>query len=85
MDQVRLSARQERKFLDDEEDRERFQNVEELASVAARHDGMPGKEGIAAFLAEAALASDQDEMDRNEKTGVTLMTVHAAKGLEAYS
>ncbi|TSC70679.1 MAG: DNA helicase II / ATP-dependent DNA helicase PcrA [Parcubacteria group bacterium Gr01-1014_49] len=64
------------------DDRERFENVEELASVAARHDGTPGKEGIATFLAEAALASDQDELDRDEKKGVTLMTVHAAKGLE---
>lgn len=65
-----------------QDDRERFENVEELASVAARYDDMTGKEGIATFLAEAALASDQDEMDRDEKTGVTLMTVHAAKGLE---
>ncbi len=65
-----------------EEDRERFENVEELASVATRHDSIPGKEGIALFLAEAALASDQDEMDQGEKKGVTLMTVHAAKGLE---
>lgn len=64
------------------EDRERFENVEEIASVAARHDHAPGKEGIAAFLAEAALHGDQDEMDRNDKRGVTLMTVHAAKGLE---
>ncbi len=75
-----------------EEDRERFENVEELASVAARHDAAPGKESIAAFLAEAALASDQDELDRPQgdtsqrgvtlSEGVTLMTVHAAKGLE---
>lgn len=68
------------------DDRERFENVEELASVAARHDYMPGKEGVAAFLAEAALASDQDELDLRQgvtsKRGVTLMTVHAAKGLE---
>ena len=69
-------------------DRERFENIEELASVATRHDSQPGKDGIAAFLAESALASDQDEMDlpaqagQGEKTGVTLMTVHAAKGLE---
>jgi DNA helicase-2/ATP-dependent DNA helicase PcrA len=73
-----------RALLDEgsEEDRERFENVEELASVAARYDAVLGKEGIALFLAEAALASDQDELDRDEKTGVTLMTVHAAKGLE---
>jgi DNA helicase-2/ATP-dependent DNA helicase PcrA len=65
------------------EDRERFENVEELASVAARYDASSGKGGIAAFLAEAALASDQDEMDQgSEKRGVMLMTVHAAKGLE---
>lgn len=64
------------------EDRERFENVEELASVAARHDQNVGKESIAAFLAESALAGDQDELDQGEKTGVTLMTVHAAKGLE---
>jgi DNA helicase-2/ATP-dependent DNA helicase PcrA len=66
-----------------EEDRERLENVQELATLAARHDGEAGQEGIAAFLAEAALASDQDELDRDEtKKGVTLMTVHAAKGLE---
>lgn len=73
-----------------EDDHERLENVEELASVAARHDNTPGKEGIAAFLADAALASDQDEMDMpttrmgkgEGKKGVTLMTVHAAKGLE---
>jgi len=69
-----------------EDDHERYENIIELASVAARHDGTPGKEGIAAFLAEAALASDQDEMDRPQgdasRRGVALMTVHAAKGLE---
>lgn len=64
------------------EDRERFENIEELASVAARYDSQPNKEGTALFLAEAALASDQDELDQGEKKGVTLMTVHAAKGLE---
>lgn len=69
-----------------EEDRERFENVEELASVAARYDGTSGKESISTFLSEAALASDQDELDNPQgdtsKRGVTLMTVHAAKGLE---
>src|SRR5690606_24261347 len=68
-----------------EDDAERLENVKELSTLASRFDGMPGEEGIAAFLAESALASDQDEMDAPGKKGargVTLMTVHAAKGLE---
>ncbi|MDP2594192.1 MAG: UvrD-helicase domain-containing protein [bacterium] len=69
-----------------EAERERFENVVELAAVAARHDAFPGKEGIAAFLAEAVLSGEQDEMDRPQsdasRRGVALMTVHAAKGLE---
>lgn len=66
-----------------EEGQERLENIKELGALASRHDGTPGKDGIAAFVAEAALASDQDEMDRGEKKpAVTLMTVHAAKGLE---
>ncbi len=70
-----------------DEERERFGNIQELATLAARHDALPGREGIATFLAESALASDQDTLDHppgsgEEKRGVTLMTVHAAKGLE---
>lgn len=72
-----------------EDDQERLWNAEELATLASRHDETLGEEGVAAFLADAALAGDQDEMDRpgrrgqgSGKRGVTLMTVHAAKGLE---
>lgn len=66
-----------------EEGEERLLNIQELAVLASRYDALTGHEGIAAFLADAALAGDQDELDRNPaKTGVTLMTVHAAKGLE---
>jgi DNA helicase-2/ATP-dependent DNA helicase PcrA len=66
-----------------EDDQERLENVKELASLASRYDSLPGKEGISLFLTDAALASDQDELDRKQNsTGVTLMTVHAAKGLE---
>lgn len=65
-----------------EEDVERLENAKELATLASRYDGMPGEEGIAAFLAESALAGDQDELDAPGTSGITLMTVHAAKGLE---
>ena len=66
-----------------EEDAERLENAKELATLASRYDVTPGTEGINGFLADTALAGDQDEMDRDQsKTGVNLMTVHAAKGLE---
>ncbi|MEK7510620.1 MAG: UvrD-helicase domain-containing protein [Patescibacteria group bacterium] len=66
-----------------EEDLDRLENARELATLASRYDLTPGEEGIAAFLADTALAGDQDELDRKPgETGVTLMTVHAAKGLE---
>lgn len=69
-----------------EDDQERLLNAQELATFASRFDSTPGIEGISAFLADASLSGDQDELDRprdaDEKKGVTLMTVHAAKGLE---
>lgn len=66
-----------------EEGMERLANAGELATLASRYDARVGLEGISEFLADAALAGDQDELDRDEtKKGVTLMTVHAAKGLE---
>jgi DNA helicase-2/ATP-dependent DNA helicase PcrA len=66
-----------------EEGLERLENIKELASLASRYDGTPGVGGLSDFLADTALAGDQDELDRDEKSaGVTLMTVHASKGLE---
>jgi DNA helicase-2/ATP-dependent DNA helicase PcrA len=65
-----------------EEDHERLENAKELATLASRYDHLIGEEGVSSFLADAALAGDQDELDRTEKKGATLMTVHAAKGLE---
>ena len=71
---------------DNEEDRERLENVKELVSLATeRYDGYPTPDGLLKLLEESSLASEQDELDqRTEKTrdGVVLMTIHAAKGLE---
>ena len=83
---IELSGIDEALLKDGEEGQERLENARELATLASRYDTLPGRDGIAAFLADAALAGDQDEMDRPEsggkKEGVTLMTVHGAKGLE---
>jgi len=65
----------------DSEDEERLLNIRELVTVAAQYDHLPPEEGIEAFLANAALATDQDEL-KEESDSVRLMTVHASKGLE---
>jgi DNA helicase-2/ATP-dependent DNA helicase PcrA len=71
-----------------EEGMERLMNIEELATLASRYDDVPGLEGISAFLSDVALAQDQDALDHPDKSkrqsidAVSLMTVHAAKGLE---
>lgn len=59
----------------------RIENVKELASVAAKFDSLPWQEGVQEFLEEVALITDIETIE-NEKDSVTLMTLHAAKGLE---
>ena len=60
---------------------ERWTNLLELRNHAAEFDELAVPEGLARFLEEVALVSDQDTLeDRPER--VTLITLHAAKGLE---
>ena len=56
----------------------RIENLKELANAA--HDAEVRGETLAEFLDHAALASDTDQYDPDSR--VTLMTLHAAKGLE---
>lgn len=58
----------------------RWENVRELQSAAATHDT------LATFLEQVALIQDTDALkqgaSRNSRGALTLMTIHAAKGLE---
>jgi DNA helicase-2/ATP-dependent DNA helicase PcrA len=67
------------KYLDDgtPSGEARQENVKELLSVASEYQEV----GLAGFLEEVALISDIDNANFNNDQ-VTLMTVHAAKGLE---
>ena len=56
----------------------RIENLKELANAA--HDAEVRGETLGDFLDHAALASDTDQFDPDAR--VTLMTLHAAKGLE---
>lgn len=59
---------------------ERIENVHELLTVAKKYDAA-GPAGLAQFLEEVALVQDVDQLKEGERA-VTLMTMHAAKGLE---
>ncbi len=57
----------------------RLENLEELVNAAVDYDRSEDA-GLRDFIDHAALTADTDKYDRN--AGVTLMTVHSAKGLE---
>ncbi len=59
---------------------ERIENIKELASLAANYDEY-ATDGMMLFLEHAALY-ESDVVNKNKGVGVTLMTVHSAKGLE---
>lgn len=64
-----------------EEDVERLENIHELVTLAKKYDALPAPLGVEKLLEDAALATDQDEMEE-KLPAVKLMTVHASKGLE---
>ena len=63
------------------EEQEKLENLRELVSVATQYDALPIEEALEALLQNAALATDQDDLEKNENA-VKMMTVHASKGLE---
>jgi DNA helicase-2/ATP-dependent DNA helicase PcrA len=63
------------------EGEERWQNVMELRTVVHDFGELDPGTGLDAFLQQVALVSDQDTLT-DEQDAVTLITLHAAKGLE---
>lgn len=61
---------------------ERWENIEEFVSLAARYNDTPPLEGIQKLLEDAALATEKEDDEDDVKQKIQLMTVHAAKGLE---
>jgi DNA helicase-2/ATP-dependent DNA helicase PcrA len=86
-----LAATDYREYLKEQYDDsdERWENVLELRAAAAKHeaeqrgveDGSDPGGLLAGFLEGVSLVSDVDEMDERADA-VTLITLHAAKGLE---
>ncbi len=65
----------------EEDGEERWENIQELRTVAADYDDLPPGEGLSPFLEKVSLVADTDEIESREDT-VTLITLHQAKGLE---
>ena len=63
------------------ESESRLENISELISVASKYDSLEAGTSLTVFLEEVALISDADQIDESLNS-VTLMTLHAAKGLE---
>ncbi len=67
---------------DERADEDRCANIGELLSAARQFDDVhPGTDFLEAFLEQTSLTSDTDAWE-DESDKVTLMTLHAAKGLE---
>jgi DNA helicase-2/ATP-dependent DNA helicase PcrA len=61
--------------------RARIENLQELVTVAKEFESQENAGSLDDFLANVALISDLDNLD-NSTSYATLMTMHAAKGLE---
>lgn len=59
----------------------RLENVEELLSVTKDYDQRNEAGSLLGFLTDVALVADADQ-EKGSQDGITLMTLHSAKGLE---
>lgn len=65
----------------DEESKERLQNIEELVSAAMEYESENEEPTLQGFLENVSLVSDIDDYDA-DADAVVMMTIHSAKGLE---
>lgn len=63
------------------EGEERWENIQELRTVAREYQDLEPRAALAALLERVALVSDVDALDDTVEAA-TLITLHAAKGLE---
>ena len=64
-----------------DEGEDRWNNIMELRTVSQAYDDLPQETALDAFLEEVALVSDVDNYEAGT-AAPTLLTLHAAKGLE---
>jgi len=67
--------------LDQEQGERRWENAQELLTVASKYNNIKIGHGLERFLERISLLSNHDSVETN-KNLVNLMTIHCAKGLE---
>jgi DNA helicase-2/ATP-dependent DNA helicase PcrA len=67
--------------LNEENGEERWENIQELFTVARDYDELEPADALTAFLEKVSLVSDVDDLDE-KVDATTLITLHQAKGLE---
>lgn len=84
LDAVSYQAEVERSYPDPETRRQRWAAVEEVLNFAENHQRRRKDGSLLTFLHELALEANDDPTseDDSKRNAVTLMTLHAAKGLE---
>ena len=68
-------------ILDGTESEDRWTNVLELRGMASEHDDLESEDALTSLLERISLVSSVDNL-AEQVTGVTLITLHQAKGLE---
>jgi len=61
---------------------DRLQNVQELYNAVLQFEEENEEATLPTFLSNASLASDLDNLDEQQQSKVSLMTLHSSKGLE---
>ena len=79
---LRETGYQEYLFREFDDAEERWENVQEFGTVAANYDQLEPGLALATFLENVALVSDVDALADGPPDATTLITLHAAKGLE---
>ncbi len=77
---LNVSGLLEHHSKDEDLGEERKENLNELLNVASQYGNVSWKEGLIKLLEEAALLGEADSVESGNY--VTLMTLHASKGLE---
>lgn len=68
--------------VSDAESESRIENIHEFIGVATEFEANAEDNSLATFLAEISLLSEQENTKDSAQKSVTMMTLHAAKGLE---